>query len=669
MAFDGIVLHAVIDELGGLLAGGRVEKIFQTGAYEITLLVHAGGEHYRLLLSADPAAPRMHLTRSKKENPALPPPFCMVLRKYLTGSRILSVKQQGFDRVAVLEFETRNEMGDNVVKRLILEIMNRQSNIILVSAAGIIHDAVRHADSSVNRFREVMPARPYVLPPAQDKLAPDGLDEAAIRVILTPDAADGTGDDALHGQNVSKRLLGAISGFSPLLCDSVCRTAGIDPKTPLGALGEAEREAICRELYATVREIAEGRWKAAILEGERDFHCLRVCADACGVQHGFSTVNLAADRFYTARDEEQRFAREKAAVMRVVTGNADKLSKKLAEYRRSLEDAAGYERERQYGELLTAQLYALPETAERVTLTDYFAPDAPQLELELDASRSVADNAQLFFKRYRKHKAACENAGKLADKAQLELDYLDNVRAMLQNAASPEEVEDIRRELYDEEYYSADAATGRKVQAAPNAPVTAFLGGRPASKKALRERAKAAKGKAGKSAGKSAEKSGKGSVGKGSGNGSGGRNGAGDDPGTAATAGATQPVLRYSPGGFRILIGRNSRQNEKLTLRDAAPEDMWFHVKNAPGSHAVLKLKEAGRPAGDADLVAAAELAAYYSSQRGGSKVDVDYTLIKNVKKIPGGRPGMVTYNNFKTLTVAPSAGEADPDGSSEGRF
>ena len=251
----------------------------------------------------------------------------------------------------------------------------------------------------------------------------------------------------------------------------------------------------------------------------------------------------------------------------------------------------------------------------------------------MDASRSVADNAQLFFKRYRKHKAACENAGKLADKAQLELDYLDNVRAMLQNAASPEEVEDIRRELYDEEYYSADAATGRKVQAAPNAPVTAFLGGRPASKKTLRERAKAAKGKAGKSAGKSAEKSGKGSVGKGSGNGSVGRDGAGDDPGTAATAGATQPVLRYSPGGFRILIGRNSRQNEKLTLRDAAPEDMWFHVKNAPGSHAVLKLKEAGRPAGDADLVAAAELAAYYSSQRGGSKAGPAWSHILILKR------------------------------------
>ena len=129
MAVDGIALHAITDELGGLLAGGRVEKIFQTGAYEITLCVHAGGEHYRLLLSADPAAPRLHLTRSRKENPALPPPFCMVLRKYLAGSRILSVRQQGFDRVAELEFETRNEMGDNVTKRLILEIIGNRKHL------------------------------------------------------------------------------------------------------------------------------------------------------------------------------------------------------------------------------------------------------------------------------------------------------------------------------------------------------------------------------------------------------------------------------------------------------------------------------------------------------------------------------------------------------------
>ena len=578
----------------------------------------------------------------------MPPPFCMVLRKYLSGSRILSVRQQGFDRVAELEFETRNEMGDNVTKRLILEIMNRQSNLILVNSAGVIHDAIRHADSSVNRFREVMPARPYVLPPAQDKLAPVGLDEAAIRRILAPEADGGgngaesaAGEGTAAGQTVSKRLLGAVSGFSPNICDSICRAAGIAPNTPLGALNEAGREAIVRELAETVREIAEGRWRAAILAGGKDFHCLRVCAEVCGVQHGFSTVNLAADRLYTARDEELRFEREKAAVMRVVTGNADKLSKKLAEYRRSLEDAAGYERERQYGELLTAQLYALPETADRVTLTDYFAPDAPELELELDGSRSVADNAQLFFKRYRKHKATCENAGKLADKAQLELDYLENVRAMLQNASTLDEVEDIRRELYDEEFYAAEAAARTRGQTASNrsganasAPVTAYLGGKPASKKTLRERAKAAKGKAGKA-------------------------GKGSEPKTiedASVSGVTQPIVRYSPGGLRILIGRNSRQNEKLSLRDAAPEDMWFHVKNAPGSHVVLKLKEAQRLAGDEDLLAAAQLAAYYSSQRAGSKVDVDYTLIKNVKKIPGGRPGMVTYNNFRTLTVAPGS-------------
>ncbi|MBP5730267.1 MAG: NFACT family protein, partial [Clostridia bacterium] len=210
MAFDGVVLHAVIDELSGLLTGGRVEKIFQPEPGELVMLIHASSEHYRLLLSADPASARIHLTRSKKENPALPPPFCMVLRKYLTGARLSAVRQQGFDRVAVLEFETRNEMGDNEIKRLVLEIMNRQSNIILLNSAGIIHDAIRHADFSVNRYREIMPARPYTPPPAQDKISP---------LDLTPELIKRTLSEAAS-QTVSKCLLSVADGFSPMLCDA-----------------------------------------------------------------------------------------------------------------------------------------------------------------------------------------------------------------------------------------------------------------------------------------------------------------------------------------------------------------------------------------------------------------------------------------------------------------
>ncbi|MBO4327027.1 MAG: NFACT family protein [Clostridia bacterium] len=640
MAFDGVVLHAITEELRGLLTGGRVEKIFQTEPYEITLLIHASQEHYRLLLSADPASARIHLTRTKKENPSLPPPFCMVLRKYLSGARIAAVRQQGFDRVAVIEFETRNELGDTEIKKLVLEIMNRQSNLILLNSAGVIHDAIRHADNSVNRFREVMPARPYTPPPAQNKYAPQNLTYGRISEALSADTSEGSGG----GNTVSKCLLSIAAGFSPALCDAICIDAGINPAAPAAALSRSDAARFIDAVSSAVQEISSGNYHPSFIKNGSDFHCLSVCSRAFGAVSTFSTVNLAVDRFFTAKAETERFGRELAGVMREISGNTEKLSKKIQEYSRELDEAAGFEREKQLGELLNAQLYSLPEYAREIEITDYYSDGDPSLRLELDPSRSVAANAQLYFKRYRKHKATSENVAKLRDAAKAELDYLEDLAAMLRNSTSFDEIADIRSELRAEEArsgrrskdgFSDDSRAGNHAHD-PKIPPSAYLGGKPASKKSLRARANAAKAKS-------------------SGRGHGGDKAEKSEKDEKDTAGLTRPIQRISPSGKRILIGRNSRQNEKLTLRDAAPEDMWFHVKNAPGSHVVLKLKESASPeAEDKDIETAAELAAYYSSQRSGSKVDVDYTLVKNVKKIPGGRPGMVTYSGFSTVTVMP---------------
>ena len=638
MAFDGIVLHAIIDELGGLLTGGRVEKIFQTEPAEITLLIHATGEHYRLLLSADPASARIHLTRTKKENPALPPPFCMVLRKYLTGSRIIAIRQRGYDRVAELEFEARSEMGDQVSKTLVLEIMNRQSNLILLNSSGVIHDAIRHADNSVNRFREIMPARPYTPPPAQEKLTPPELSSVSVRNALISAGVN----------TVSKCILSIAAGFSPLLCDAVCIDAGLEPDTPPAALTEAEISRLCEALDSVKTEILSGDYHPALIKGGKDFHCLSVCSRAFGGGDpvNYNTVNLAVDRFFTAKSESDRFQREKAGIHREISGNIEKLSKKYQEYRRELDDAAGFEREKQLGDLITGQLYDLPEFAPEITLTDYYDPENREFTLELDPSRSVAANAQLYYKKYRKHKAATETVGKLAGRVRADLGYLESVSSMLANSESFEELTDIRSELRAELLSGTPGKvnSNSKDQADSKFPPSAYMGGKPASKKSLRARANAAKAKS--AAGKGGKKGGN----------SNGSAQSGRDIDRAEDAGLTKPIQRLSPSGKRIFIGRNSRQNEKLTLRDAAPEDLWFHVKNAPGSHVVLKLKESGvNTASDADIEAAAALAAYYSSQRSGSKVDVDFTAVKNVKKIPGGKPGMVTYSGFRTVTIKPS--------------
>jgi len=650
MAFDGIVLHAVIGELSGLLAGGRIEKIFQTGAYEITLLVHAGGEHYRLLLSADPATAGLHLTRRKSDNPTVCPPFAMVLRKYLTGAHLLSVTQSGFDRVAVLEFETRGDLGDLETKRLIIEIMNRQSNIILVNGSGVIHDAIRHADESVNRYREILPARPYVAPPAQDKTAPDSLSQALISDFLT--------DPAAPGKNASGRILALVSGFSPLLCDCICRSVELDPKKPAGALTGNDAEKLAEKVMELAQKIGRGEYFPAIFPSG-EMHCLEICAQDLGVSRKFNTVNMMLDNYFSAKAETAAFERRKSGIAHIISANTEKITAKIREYREMVDAAADADRQKQLGELLTANLYRLPEYAETARVTDYYTEGSPEVEIELNPSRTVAENAQQFFKKYKKQRSAGENGRKLLEKTLPELEYLENVGSMLSSASSMDELADIEAELREQQLTSGanDSARRRASRdsgASANMPWSAFSGGRPASKKSRREKAKAARARSG--SGSAGAKGGK--------NGGAGGAGASGASGTSDSDSRelSKPLTRYAPDGTRIRIGKNSRQNERLTLREAADGDLWLHLHGAPGSHVILCAREKGGQISDESLLAAAELAAYYSSARGSTKADVDYTPVKNVKKLPGGRPGLVTYTDYKTVTVRPRDNQAESD-------
>lgn len=121
---------------------------------------------------------------------------------------------------------------------------------------------------------------------------------------------------------------------------------------------------------------------------------------------------------------------------------------------------------------------------------------------------------------------------------------------------------------------------------------------------------------------------------------------------------ALKPIGFTSPSGMKILVGRNNRQNDNLTLRQANKNDIWFHTKNIPGSHTVLVTD--GLTPEDTDILYAAQLAAYHSKAKNSSQVPVDYTLIRYVSKPQGAKPGMVIYINNKTLYVTPKIPNTD---------
>ena len=112
----------------------------------------------------------------------------------------------------------------------------------------------------------------------------------------------------------------------------------------------------------------------------------------------------------------------------------------------------------------------------------------------------------------------------------------------------------------------------------------------------------------------------------------------------------TSPLAFETSQGFRVLVGKNNKQNDKITFKIAHKEDLWFHVKDQPGSHTVMLLK--GETPSEESILEAATLAAYYSKGQNATKVSVDYTQRKHVKTPRGAKPGMVIYENFSTILV-----------------
>lgn len=572
MPYDGIVASAAVWELSGLLTGGRIEKIYQTEKDEIVLLIHSMGERLRLLISASPVYPRMHLTRSKKENPALPPPFCMVLRKHIQGGRISGITQNGYDRIVTVSIETNDEMGFQVKKHLIVEIMGKHSNIILTNSSYVILDSVKHVDDRISSVREILPARPYVLPPQQDKMSP--ADKETVSKLFES-AKDNT-------QRIDKYLLNSISGFSPFLAAGICNYSNVDPLAKVSNLHQNDIESLKETLYSVVTDIAENKYFPAIYPGEKaDFHVLQhISAENLSA---FKTVNLMLDEFFTSKDTDDRLSQKKASCMKNINNAIERNRKKLLIHEDTLREAADYDKYRIYGELLLANIYALEE-GEIAEVYNYYEEEPEMIRIELNPDISIKNNAGIYFNKYKKLKSSYQNAEVHIQETMDEIFYLENVKTHLENCTDITVIEEIKEELAEQGY---------------------------------------AKGNTGRKKGQKTVKS--------------------------------TPIKIISAEGYEIFIGKNNMQNDELTLKTANSNDLWLHVKNAPGSHVIVRTGAKNGQVTQKVIEEAASYAAYYSSERQSTNVTVDFTRVKHVKKPKGAKPGMVNYTNYKSIAVKPS--------------
>ena len=204
MPMDGLTLGFATREMNAILPGGRIDRITQPEKDTIVLLVRAGAANHRLLLCASPNNARCHFTNLNFPNPLEPPMFCMLLRKQILSGRILSIQQMHGDRVIHVDIDTVNELGDHVLRRLVLEIMGRHSNLMLLDEDGRILEAARHVSADMSRVRQIQPGLPYLPPPAQDKIAPEDADAENLLAKL----------EAQGNVPLQKALAASVSGLS-----------------------------------------------------------------------------------------------------------------------------------------------------------------------------------------------------------------------------------------------------------------------------------------------------------------------------------------------------------------------------------------------------------------------------------------------------------------------
>ncbi|MDY2978029.1 MAG: NFACT RNA binding domain-containing protein [Oscillospiraceae bacterium] len=452
MPLDALCLTAVAGELRRSLLGGKIDKIYQPAREELLLCIRGRGENVRLLLSANPGHPRAHLTTRNRENPDTPPMFCMLLRKHLLGGRILELKQPPMERLLDFRLETIDELGDRVERRLVLEALGRNSNLILLDGEGRIIDCLRRVDGDMSRQRQVLPGLFYRLPPAPDKLDPMALDGEGLRRAL----------DNPTGREADKLLLDTFNGLSPLIARELAFRAGGDGE-PLARELEKLLDAVRREDFAPYLLVREGKGTDVtflpILQYGPQTESRR--------QESFSQL---LDGFYEEREQMERVRQRGQDLVKSVTSARDRTARKLANQEKELEATETRERQRELGDLLTSNLHAMQKGMSTFRAVDYYDPEGKQTDIPLDPLLTPQQNAAKYYRAYNKAKTARQMLALQMEKGRRELEYLNSVLENISLAEGERDLQEIRQELAETGYLRRPGKAkdrGRKVSGKP----------------------------------------------------------------------------------------------------------------------------------------------------------------------------------------------------------
>lgn len=446
MAYDAGMLSAVLSEVRHLCLSGRVEKVHQPSGDEIDLLIRADKGSHRLCIQVGSNAPRLSLSRVGKENPAAAPMFCMLMRKHLNGARLIAVEQSGFERVAELRFLSRDEMGFEVERILMAEIMGKYSNLMLLDGQRKIIGALKQVDFSTSRLRQVLPGMIYELPPKQDKADPFTIDEAAFCRLVEESSGD---------MKIAQFLTSRFLGLSSLTARELAFRMAGDIDATLSSTDAARAYEVFSCWFADLKNEVFVPTLLTDRDGNpKEYTFFEVTHDTGYGKTVFASFAELLDAYYVERERAERIRARAADLFHLLTNAENRLMRKLELQRGELADAEKGEEYRRMGDLITANLYRLKRGEESFLAVDYTLDPPSEVQVTLDTRLSPSANAQRFYKKYTKAKHAQEYLAREISTAEEELVYLEGVRVFLERAETESDLQELRDELYRAGYAS-----------------------------------------------------------------------------------------------------------------------------------------------------------------------------------------------------------------------
>ena len=440
MAIDSLTLTAALRELERDLVGARTDKIQQPERDVFILTMRTQSGNRKLLVSAGTGSARVHFTTRARDNPASPPMFCMLLRKHLSGAKVVAVEQPYLERACSIVFEATDQVGRTVERRLVIEMMGKTPNVVLCGEDGRIIDCVRKVDSDMSEKRQLLPGLFYRDPPTDGKADLFSMSEDDIAAALA--GASGRASD---------RIRATFSGFSPMM----------SREAAFRCFGGADEDVSCAPPDAAARlkafadEIKNASAPYILFDGDEpvDISCVPI------LQYGPSresrrepNFSVMLDRFYTGGEIARRTAQRAQSMVRTITNLRDRTARKLLYQAEELRETEDRESFRRAGDIIQANLYRIKRGDASLTAEDFYSEEPAETVIPLDPKLSPHKNAEKYYKKYAKAKNARIALSEQMREGEKELAYLESVLEELSRATGEKDLEEIRAELVEGGY-------------------------------------------------------------------------------------------------------------------------------------------------------------------------------------------------------------------------